>query len=82
METVIRAHFLVDQPVEFFVHGQQEILLGFIPGQIIHFGGVVFKVKEFDIIDLENLFKGCRAIVVQRTEISAIFVPAVVKEEN
>ena len=60
VEAVIPSHLAVDQSVEFCIHGQEQILMLQIPGQIRHFMGIVFKVEQLDIVDVANLFDRCR----------------------
>ena len=82
METIVLAHFVIDQSVELVVHGEQDILLCFVQGEIVRFIRIVFEVEQLNIVDFENLLNCRWTVVVQGTKISAVFVPCVIHGAN
>ena len=82
MGTIVLPHLAIDQAVELVVHGEQDILLRLVQGEINHFMRIVFKIEQLDIVGLEDLIDGCRAVVVQGAEVAAEFVASVIHAAN
>ena len=61
----------VDEPIEFFVHSDhQVVMLSAISCDIVHLKWIGMKIKQFDVVEFVELFKGCWPVVLFRREIA------------
>jgi hypothetical protein len=75
---VVLTHFSGYQAVEFFVHGEHNIPVLSIQGEIVHFVWIVLGVKQLHIVELENPLDGHWLVMLLGIEVATVLKAAVI----